>query len=76
MSFYPEIDIRIRDKIKVILDLSNYDTKKELEHATYVGTWNLSTKSDFIPLKSEVDKINIYERVKVTIGFNTLNLIN
>ena len=76
MSFYLEIDIWIRDKVKVISDLSNYDTKKELEHATYVDTWNLATKSYFIPLKSEVDKINIYEMVKVTIGFNTLNFIN
>ena len=48
MSFYPEIDIWIRRKVKLILDLSNYDTKKELEHATYVGTSNLGTKSDKI----------------------------
>ena len=28
MSFYPEADSHIRDKVKVILDLSNYATKK------------------------------------------------
>ena len=28
MSCYPEPDSHIRDKVKVVLDLSNYDTKK------------------------------------------------
>ena len=46
MSFYPETGIHITDKSKVILKLSNYDNKKELEHVTYVGTWNLATNSD------------------------------
>ena len=29
MSFYPEPDSRIRDKVKVVLNLSNYATKKD-----------------------------------------------
>ena len=28
MSYYLEPDIHIRDKVKVVLDLSNYATKK------------------------------------------------
>ena len=28
MSYYPEPDSYIRDKVKVVLDLSNYATKK------------------------------------------------
>ena len=28
MSYHPEPDIRIRDKVKVVLDLSSYSTKK------------------------------------------------
>ena len=28
MSCYPESDDHIRDKVKVVLDLSSYDTKK------------------------------------------------
>ena len=28
MIYYPEPDIRIRDKVKVVLDLTNYATKK------------------------------------------------
>ena len=29
MSYYPESDSHIRDKVKVVLDLSSYDTKKD-----------------------------------------------
>ena len=29
MSYYPEPDIHIRDKVKVVLDLPNYATKKD-----------------------------------------------
>ena len=28
MSYYPEPDSHIRDKVKVVLELSNYATKK------------------------------------------------
>ena len=34
MSYYLEPDSHIIDKIKVALDLSNYATKKALDHAT------------------------------------------
>ena len=44
MSYYPEPDGHIRDKVKVLLDLSNYATKKELEHATAVDTYDLAVK--------------------------------
>ena len=37
MGCYPEPGSHIRDKVKVVLDLSNSETKKELEHATGVG---------------------------------------
>ena len=44
MSFYPEPDSHIKDKVKVVLDLSNYATKKELDHATGVDTCDLAAK--------------------------------
>ena len=44
MSYYPEPDSHIRDKVKVVLDLSNYVTKKELEHATCIDTSDLAAK--------------------------------
>ena len=44
MSYYTEANSRIRDKVKVSLELSNYVTKKELEHATSFDTTDLSAK--------------------------------
>ena len=44
MSYYPEPDSHMRDKIKVVLDLTNYDTKKELDNATGVDTSDLAAK--------------------------------
>ena len=37
-----------RAKVKVVLDLSNYATKKELKDVTGVGTSNLAAKSDLL----------------------------
>ena len=47
MSYCPEPDICIRDKVKVVLDLSNYAAKKELDHATGVNASNLAAAKDF-----------------------------
>ena len=44
MSYYPEPDSNIRDKVKVVLNLSNYATKKEVDHATGVDTCDLAAK--------------------------------
>ena len=44
MSYYPEPDNHIRDKVKVVLKLSNYETKKELDHATGVDTSDFAAK--------------------------------
>ena len=29
MSYFPEVDSHLRDKVKVLLDLSNYATEKD-----------------------------------------------
>ena len=44
MSYYPETDSHIRDKVKVVVDLPNYATKKELEHATGLDTSDLAAR--------------------------------
>ena len=31
MNYYPELDSHIRDKVKVVLDLSNYATEKRIK---------------------------------------------
>ena len=45
MSYYLVPDSHIRDKVKVALDLSNYATKKEIEYATDIDTFDLSAKN-------------------------------
>ena len=59
MSYYQETDRHIRDKVKVVLDLSNYATKNKLDHVTGVDTSDLAAKKDFISWKAEVDKLDI-----------------
>ena len=55
MNYYPEPDSHIRDKVKVVSDLSHYTTKKKLDHATSIDTSDLAAKKDFTALKAEVD---------------------
>ena len=42
MSYYP--DSHTRNKFKEVLELSNYATKKELDHDTGVNTTDLASK--------------------------------
>ena len=48
MSYYPEPDSHIRDKVKVVLDLSNHATKKELKYATIIDTSDLAAKKNLM----------------------------
>ena len=71
MSHYPEPESLIRDKIKVVLDLLNYDTKKEiLNVATDVDRSNLAAKKNFIALKVQVKKLDLNKLVNVPTGLN------
>ena len=70
MSYYPEPDSHIRKKVKVVLDLSNYVTKKELDHVSGVDTSDLAAKKGFIALKVDVDKLDINKRVNVSTSLN------
>ena len=47
MSYYRKPDSHIRDKVKVVLDFTNYATKKELKDATGVDTSDLTAKKRF-----------------------------
>ena len=51
MSYYPESDSHARDKVKVVLGLSKYATKKELEPFTCTDTSDLLAKTKFLPEK-------------------------
>ena len=65
MSSYPEPGSYIRDRVKVLFDLLNQVTKKELNHLTGVDTSDLAAERDFTPLKTEVDKLDIAKLVNV-----------
>ena len=71
MSYYPESGCPISAKVKVVLYLSNFASKKELEHATGVDTSNLAAKKDVIALKAAVDKIDIAKLVNIPTNLNT-----
>ena len=64
---YPKPD---RDKVKVVLDLSNYATKKE--HATDIDTSDLAVKKYFIALKAEVGKLDINKLTNLSTSLNNL----
>ena len=66
MNYYPEPD----DNVKVVLDLSNYDSKKELDHPTGVDVSDLAAKNDFIALKAEVENLDINKLVNVPTSLN------
>ena len=72
MNYYPEPDSHLRDKFKVVLDFSNYTSKKELDHATGVSTSDLATEKDFIVLKAEADNLGITKLTNVSTSSDNL----
>ena len=72
MIYYPELDSQINKNVKIKLDLSNYDSKVELEGSTGIDTSNLASKGDFIDLKVEVGKLDINKLVNVLNGMNNV----
>ena len=52
--------------------MSNYATKKELEHATGSDTSDLAAKKDFIALKAEVDQLDMNKLTNVPTSLNNL----
>ena len=52
--------------------MSNFATKKELDHATGANKSDLAAAQDLIDLKAEVEKIDINELVNALTSFNNL----
>ena len=57
MSYFPEPHTRIKNNVKVKLDLSNYATKFELESVTGFDTPNSAKNSDSVSFKTSVNKL-------------------
>ena len=62
------IGARVKDE----LDLSNYKTKADLKSATGVNTSKFAKMVDLANLKSNVDKLNIYETKNVQSNLSNL----
>ena len=61
-----------RGKVKVELDLSNYEIKRDFENATGVHTSTFAKKFDLTNLKSDVDKLDIGKLKNLQTNFNNL----
>ena len=59
--------------VKVELDLFNYATKPDLEHAASVNTWKFAKKVDLTSLKSDFDELDIDKRKTIPSGLSNLN---
>ena len=55
------------------MHLSNYASKKELEHATEIDTSELATKKYFIALKAVVNKLDINKMTNVPTSLNNVD---
>ena len=65
-------DSHVTDKVKVVLDLTNNGTKKELGHATGVDTSDLAANKDFMMLKADAGKQEINKLINVPTSLNNL----
>ena len=74
MSYHPEPESHVRDKYKVVLDLSNHGTKKESDHSASVYSSDLAAKKDFIALKAEVVKLDINKLTNDSTSLNNLKI--
>ena len=58
--------------MKIVLELSNYVSKKELEDTTSIDTSNLASKRGFIALKIEDGKLDINKLLNVLSSMKNL----
>ena len=53
-NYYPSPDTHGRDKVRVVLDLTNYSTRKEFNSVIGTDTSNLASERYLIAWKAEV----------------------
>ena len=67
-----EIVVVLGVVIRVVLGLTHYATKKELEHATGVDKFDLAAKN--IALKAEAGKLDINKFINALTSLNNLKI--
>ena len=73
MSQYFPTPSSHEENIKVIIDLSNYATKREINDITHVDTSNFALKTNVANLKTEVDKLDIGKLATVPVDLSKLS---
>ena len=61
------------NNIKVVLDLSNYATKKDINEITHVDVSGFASKTNLAALKTEVDKIDAHKLKTVPVDLAKLS---
>ena len=76
-EYFPKAYEPLEGDIIVKLDLSNYETKTDLEKVTGIDTSNLAAKSDLASVKVEVDKLDVDRLMTVPVYLSKLsNVVN
>ena len=71
-QFFPT-SLSHEENIKVIIDLSNYATKKEINDITHVDTSNFALTTNLANLKTEVDKLDVDKLATVPVDLSKLS---
>ena len=72
-KYFPEPK-SLGGRVKVELDLSNYETKADLKNATDDDTSKFSTNADLANLKSDIYKLDTDKLKNVPTGLNSLKI--
>ena len=59
--------------INVKVDLTNYATKTDIKNISHVDTSSFALKSNLSSFKKEVDKLDIYELLPLSVDLGKLN---
>ena len=73
MSQYFPTLLSHEENIKVIIDLSNYATKKEINDITHVDTSNFALKTNLANLRTEADKLDVDNLTTVPVDLSKLS---
>ena len=71
--YFPEPYRAFGRDINVKVDLSNYETKKDIKNITHVDTSSFALKANITILKSKVDKLDIDKVVSVPVDLSKLS---
>ena len=71
-QYFPKSFKNFGRNINVKVHLSNYATKTDLKNVTHVDTSSFAIKTNLANLKTEVDKLDIYKLVPISVYLSKL----